>query len=127
MADQFSEEGYAPLVAGAQMICSIQLSLDAANDLTGRQDEAVLDTRRRSIAAHRGAALSSLQIELTLGTAMASLLDAEKTVTLKPLDKRNYTNFALVNQFHINTRPVIKDEPEEDEEDSGEPDGSSVP
>jgi hypothetical protein len=130
LADQFSEEGYAPVVAGAQMMCSIQLSFDPANDIGGR--EAVgggtsVDTRRQAIAAHRGVALSSLQIELTLGAAMTSLLDRDRSITISPPGKRDYVNFGLVNQFHVSTRPVFKDEPEEEEGDSSEGDEDTAP
>jgi hypothetical protein len=113
----------APLVVGPQMFCSIQLSFDPRVDLGrngARNFEGLLEARRNTRAVLRPGTplIDSLQIELTLGSALSALESGGGGgLNARSPGKQDYVSFALVNQFHTGRHSDLELEGEEGEDE----------
>jgi hypothetical protein len=116
--DTFADETYAPLVVGPQMMASVQLSFDSRVDIAGRKIgvESFFAARRQPLTARRTVGLDTMQLELTLASALPTL-GAEKSVSERALSKSDYVSFALVNQAHVSMQPAPSPAAEESEEE----------
>jgi hypothetical protein len=107
------------LVVSAEMVFSVQMSLDSRVDASGPRLASIgplFQLPGRNAGRPQQGGLDRRQIvDVTLG-AVANSIQTAQSVNMRELAKGDYMSFSLVNQAHLNARPIAEPEPEQDTE-----------
>jgi hypothetical protein len=108
--------GQEEMVVSAEMVFSVQMSLDARIDASEPRLGAigsVFPLPARKAGRLQPGGFERRQIDVTLGAAVNSI-QTTQNVNMRDLAKSDYMSFSLVNQAHLNARPMAEPEPEQE-------------